>query len=152
MDKTALYREQLLSFLYKEEEQEAMLDWIEDLPELDQPDVLRLLTSLLQERGENTGEKEWIEMSNQLAEKIDDFEEEILDKKLDKELFMMQFDNVEFETDKVILFLIEARKGIIKTILSKPKNIKEVMKLALLSIKLEKEAGIYDPANWKEIL
>lgn len=63
----------------------------------------------------------------------------------------MQFDNVAFETEKVKLFLIEARKSIHETILSNPKNIKEVMKLALLSIKLEKETGIYDQANWSAI-
>ncbi len=91
MDKTTKYREQLLCFLDRDDEQEAMLDWIEDLPELDQPDVFRLLTSLLQERGENTGEQEWIELSNELVEKIDKFEEEILDYKLDRELFIIIF-------------------------------------------------------------
>mgnify|MGYP003620251261 FL=1 len=70
MDKATFYREKLLYFLDREEEQEAMLDWIDELPELEQPDVLRLLTTLLQERGENSGEKEWIETSKQLAKDI----------------------------------------------------------------------------------
>jgi translation initiation factor IF-2 len=64
---------------------------------------------------------------------------------------MMQFDKVELETEKVILFLNEVRIGIIKSILSNPENIKEVKKLARLAIKLEKETGIYDPANWNAI-
>ena len=104
MDKATFYREKLLYFLDREEEQEAMLDWIDELPELEQPDVLRLLTTLLQERGENSGEKEWIEISNQLAENIDKYEDEILDKKLDFELLIIQFEGVEFDLEKIELF------------------------------------------------
>jgi len=106
----------------------------------------------LQERGKNTGEQEWIELSNQIAEKIDDYEEEILDKKLDKALFMMQFDKVAFDAEKLEFFLIKARKGIIKTILSNPENIKELQKIARLAIKIEKDTGFYDPSNWRVIL
>ena len=152
MDKTTLYREQLLFFLDREDEQEAMLDWIEELPELDQPDVLRLLTSLLQERGETTGEKEWIELSNQIAENIDEFEEEILDNKLDKALFMMQFENTEFDLDKIELFLIKTREDIIEKMASNPENDKELRKLAKLAINTEKSFGVYDPTNWTAIL
>lgn len=152
MNKPSKYTEKLLYFLYREDEQEAMLDWIEELPELDQPDVLRLLTSLLQERGENTGEQEWIEISNQLAEKIDDFEEEILDNKLDKELFIMQFENTEFDLDKIESFLIKTREDIIEKMGSNPENYKELRKLAKLAINTEKSFGVYDPANWIDIL
>lgn len=151
MSKTTIYREQILYYLNRNEDYKAMLEWAEEQPDLDQPDIFRELTAILKERHEKTGEMDWLEKANLIEEGIDQFEEDILDEKLDKALFMMQFDNVEFETDKVILFLIEARKGIIATILSNPKNIKEVMKLALLSIKLEKESGIYDPANWSAV-
>lgn len=151
MDKVPFYREQLLCFLDREEP-EAMLDWIEELPDLDQPDVFRLLTTLLQERGRNTGEKEWIELSNQVAEKIDEFEEEILDYKLDKELFLMQFENTEFDLDKIELFLIKTREDIIEKMASNPDNYNELRKLAKLAINTEKSFGIYDPANWISIL
>jgi hypothetical protein len=152
MDKTTKYREQLLCFLDRDDEQEAMLDWIEELPKLDQPDVFRLLTSLLQERGKNTGEQEWIEKPNQITEKIYEFEEEILDNKLDKELFIMQFEGTEFELDKIELFLIKTREDIIEKMGSNPENYKELLKLATSAINTEKSFGIYDPANWREIL
>ncbi|SHH03958.1 hypothetical protein SAMN05443549_11234 [Flavobacterium fluvii] len=152
MNKPAKYREQLLYFLENEENYQEMLDWIEELPELDQPDVLRLLATLLKERGENTGEKDWIEISNQIAENIDQYEEEILDKKLDKELFIMQFEGVEFELEKIELFLIETREEIIKKMGSNPETYKEMRKLAKLAINTEKSFGIYDPSNWIEIL
>ncbi len=152
MDKATFYREKLLYFLDREEEQEAMLDWIDELPELEQPDVLRLLTTLLQERGENSGEKEWIEISNQLAENIDKYEDEILDKKLDFELLIMQFEGVEFDLEKIELFLIKIREDIFEKMGSNPENYKEIRKLAQLAIDTEKSFGLYDPSNWTYFL
>jgi len=152
MDKATFYREKLLYFLDREDEQEAMLDWIDELPELEQPDVLRLLTTLLQERGENSGEKEWIEISNQLAENIDKYEDEILDKKLDFELLIMQFEGVEFDLEKIELFLIKIREDIFEKMGSNPENYKEIRKLAQLAIDTEKSFGLYDPSNWTYFL
>ena len=152
MDKAIFYREKLLYFLDREEEQEAMLDWIDELPELEQPDVLRLLTTLLQERGENSGEKEWIEISNQLAENIDKYEDEILDKKLDFELLIIQFEGVEFDLEKIELFLIKIREDIFEKMGSNPENYKEIRKLAQLAIDTEKSFGLYDPSNWTYFL
>ena len=152
MDKATFYREKLLYFLDREDEQEAMLDWIDELPELEQPNVLRLLTNLLQERGENTGEKDWIEISNQLAENIDKYEDEILDKKLDFELLIMQFEGVEFDLAKIESFLIKIREDIFEKMGSNPENYKEIRKLAQLAIDTEKSFGLYDPSNWTYFL
>ena len=152
MNKPDKYRAQLLCFLENDENYQEMWDWIEELPELDQPDVFRLLVTLLKERGENTGEKDWIEMSNQIAENIDQYEDEILDKKLGKELFLMQFEGVEFEVENIELFLTETRKVIIKEMGSDSENYKELRKLAKLAINAEKSFGMYDPSNWLEIL
>lgn len=151
MDKVTFYREQLLYFLDREDP-EAMLDWIEELPDLDQPDVFRLMATLLQERSRNTGEQEWIELSNQVAEKIDEFEEEILDYKLYKELFLLQFENTEFDLNKIEFFLIKTREDIIEKMASNPDNYNELRKLAKLAINTEKSFGLYDPANWIAIL
>ena len=152
MDKATFYREKLLYFLDREDEQEAMLDWIDELPELEQPDVFRLLTTLLQERGENTGEQEWIELSHQLAENIDKYEDEILDKKLDLELLIMQFEGVEFDLEKIELFLIKIREDIFEKMGSNEENYKEIRKLAQLAIDTEKSFGLYDPSNWTYFL
>jgi hypothetical protein len=151
MNKPSKYTEELLHFLEDEENYPEMIDWIEEQPELDQPDILREMESIFKDRYLKTGEKDWLDKANFIAKGIDDFEEEILDQKLDKELFMMQFDNVELEPEKVILFLNEARIAIIKTILSNPENIREVTKVAKLAIKFEKQTGIYDPYNWRLI-
>ena len=152
MNKPDKYRAQLLCFLENDENYQEMWDWIEELPELDQPDVFRLLVTLLKERGENTGEKDWIEMSNQIAENIDQYEDEILDKKLGKELFIMQFEGVEFEVEKIELFLIKIREDIFEKMGSNPENYKEIRKLAQLAIDTEKSFGLYDPSNWTYFL
>lgn len=150
-NKTFKYREQLLYYLDKDEDYAAILDWVKEQPDLDQPDILRELTAIMKERYEKTGEKDWLEKANMIDEGIDQFEEEILDEKLHKTLFMMQFDNVEFDAEQVALFFIALRKAIIKNILSKPENNNELWDLAHKAIKAEKSAGLYDPDNWSAI-
>jgi hypothetical protein len=152
MNKPSKYTEELLHFLENEENYPEMIDWIEDQPELDQPDILREIQAIFKERYLKTGEKDWLEKANFIANGIDDFEEEILDQKLDKALFMMQFGQLELEPEKVIWFLNKIRIDIINAILSNPKNIRDVKKVARLAIKFEKQTGIYDPANWSAIL
>jgi hypothetical protein len=151
MNKKSKYQEQLLCYLDKDEDYAAMLDWVKKQPDLDQPDILRELTAIMKERHEKTGEKDWLEKANIIEEGVDQFEEEILDEKVHKALFMMQFDNVDFAPEKVALFLIAAREGIIKIILSTPENNKELWDLAHKTIKAEKSSGLYDPSNWSAI-
>ena len=105
MNKPSKYTEELLYFLEDEENYPEMIDWIEEQPELDQPDILREMEAIFKDRYLKTGEKDWLDKANFIANGIDDFEEEILDKKLDKALFMMQFGKLELEPEKVILFL-----------------------------------------------
>jgi hypothetical protein len=152
MHNPLIYTEKLLQFLEREENYPAMLEWIENLPELDQPDVFREMQAFYKERHLKTGEQDWLDKANLIANGLDDFQEEILNNKLDKALFMMQFDNVEFESEQVELFLFQSREAVIKIILSNPENRKEMMKIAQQIIKLEKESGVYEPANWIEIL
>jgi hypothetical protein len=151
MNKNSIYREKILYYLNRNEDYRAMIVWLEEQPDLDQPDIFRELTAILKERYEKTGEKDWLEKANIIEEGIDQFEEEILDKKLHKALFMMQFDNVGSDADQAELFLFTAREGIIKSILSSPVNDKELWDLAHKIIKAEKSSGLYDPANWSAI-
>jgi hypothetical protein len=151
MNKTTIYREQILYYLNRNEDYRAMLVWIEEQPDLDQPDIFRELTAILKDRHEKTGEKEWLDKANIIEEGLEQFEEDILDEKLDKALFMMQFDNVEFTPEKVHLFFLEARKIIIKGIISDPEDNKELWNLARKIIKVKKNSGTYDPANWIKI-
>lgn len=152
MNKTSIYRAQILYYLNRDGGYNTILEWIEEQPDIEQPDIFRELKSIFKERYEKTGEQDWLEKANFIEEGVDQFEEEILDDKLHKALFMMQFDNVDFDPEKVALFLIAAREGIIKSILSNPENNKELWDLAHKIIKAEKSSGLYDPANWSAIL
>lgn len=152
MNKPTKYTEELLHFLENEENYPEMIEWIEDLPELDQPDVLREMEAIFKDRHLKTGEQDWLDKANYIADGIGDFEEEILDEKLHKTLFMMQFDNVEFDAEQVALFFIAAREALIKNILSNPENNKELWDLAHKAIKAEKSSGLHDPENWSAIL
>ena len=50
MNKPTKYTEELLHFLENEENYPEMIEWIEDLPELDQPDVLREMEAIFKDR------------------------------------------------------------------------------------------------------
>jgi hypothetical protein len=128
-----------------------MIEWIEEQPDLDQPDIFRELTAIMKERHEKTGEKDWLEKANIIEEGIDQFEEETLDIKLAENLFITELEKVELDMEQVALFFIAAREALIENILSNPEDNKELWDLAHKTIKAEKSAGLYDPANWSAI-
>ena len=78
MHNPLIYTEKLLQFLEREENYPAMLEWIENLPELDQPDVFREMQAFYKERHLKTGEQDWLDKANLIANGLDDFQEEIL--------------------------------------------------------------------------
>lgn len=57
----------------------------------------------------------------------------------------MQFDKVEINEKQVPSFLIEARNILNEYFLSNPEDSKELRKLTLKEIKVEKKCVIYDP-------
>lgn len=81
MNKKSKYQEQLLYYLDKDEDYAAMLDWVKEQPDLDQPNIL---TAIMKERHEKTGEKDWLEKANMIEEGIDQFGEETLVSNLPK--------------------------------------------------------------------
>jgi hypothetical protein len=50
-----------LRFLENEENYPEMIEWIENLPELDQPDVLREMAAVFKDRHLKTGEQDWLD-------------------------------------------------------------------------------------------
>ena len=50
MNKPSKYTEELLQFLEDEENYPEMIDWIEEQPELDQPDILREMQAIFKDR------------------------------------------------------------------------------------------------------
>ena len=64
----------------------------------------------MDERYEKTGEKDYLTKVHTIEKVIDQYEEEIRDKKLHKAMFMMQFNNVELNAEHIQLFFIDDRK------------------------------------------
>ena len=74
MNKPSKYTTELLHFLEDEENYPEMIDWIEEQPELDQPDILREMEAIFKDRYLKTGEKDWLDKANFIANGIDDFD------------------------------------------------------------------------------
>jgi len=64
----------------------------------------------LNKRYKKTAEKDYLEKVHIIKKGIDQYEEEIRDKKLHKAMFMMQFNNVELNAEHIQLFYITGRK------------------------------------------
>jgi hypothetical protein len=152
MNRTTIYREELLCFLDRDEDFSNMQEWINSQPEFNQPDIYRELQAIFKELYEKTGEKDWIEKAKQIADNIDAFEDVLLDEKLAKALFRIELEKIEFDPEKASEFLALIREPIIKSIISNTEDNKEMREIAQKAIESEKKLGIYDPANWIDIL
>lgn len=152
MNHPSKYTEHLLKYLKKEEDYPELLAWVDKLPDLDQPDVCREIAKILRERYEQTTDSDCLEKAKLIELGVDQFEEDILDDKLNKALFKMQFDNIKLDNGKLELFLIIAREAIIKSILADPYYHKKLWDLAHKMIAVEKKEGIYNSTNWSAII
>jgi hypothetical protein len=56
------------SVIYKDKDEDytVMMDWVNEQPHLEQPEILRQLTAILKESHEKTSEKEWLEKANMI--------------------------------------------------------------------------------------
>ena len=152
MNRNTIYREKLLYFLDRDEDFSGMQEWIDLHPELNQPDIYRELQAIFKEFYEKTGEKDWLEKALQIENNIEDFEDVLLDEKLAKALFRIELEKIEFDPEKASEFLALIREPIIKSIISNTEDNNEMKEIAQRAIETEKILGIYDPANWIEIL
>lgn len=151
MKKNNCYREHLLEHLDSVKDVNAMMDWIKEQPDLEQPDIFRVLRTILIERHEKTGETDYLEIAKLIEEGVDAFEEEILDAKLFKQMFIMAIEKTDLDQEKFTIVVTYLRENIIETILSNSGNTKKMRNTAENLIKLEKKSGLYDPDNWSAI-
>jgi hypothetical protein len=151
MNKTTKYREQLLYYLDRDKDYDAMIVWIEKQPQLDQPGIFRELTAILRESHHKTGEQLGLETTTIFNEIIGQVEEEILNLKLAENGLITEFENVEFDMEQIVLLFDTTREAIIESILANSENNNELWDLAQQAIKAEKESGLYDPANWSAV-
>ena len=149
------YREQLLDYFFNDDhEDEAMMNWIESMPLLEQPDILREFEVLVKEIAAQQGRditEEFPEINN-LSPAIDNYEDKILDEKLAEANYVMAQQNL----DKIMLEIDEATAGVrryvMDCIINKEENADAMYELAQKLMQNEKDNDMFDPANWADIL
>jgi len=127
------------------------MSWINAQPELDQPDILRALNALLLENFNIKPDVDREEVLGIIDEKIQEFEESILDKKLKESLFKMEMEERITDEETFGYYLDFTRQEVITRIVSNPEN-QENWDLTHKIIQMEKDLGIYNPDNWKAII
>ena len=151
MSRILKFKEKIKSYLGENEQDADLMGWINAQPELDRPDILRALNALLLE---NFDTKPGVDREDVLAiinEKIQEFEESILDKKLHESLFKMEMEERITDEETFGYYLDFTRQEVITRIVSNPEN-QENWDIAHKIIQMEKDSGFYNPDNWKAII
>lgn len=150
MSRILKFKEKIISYLGENGQDADLMSWINAQPKLDQPDILRALTSLIIENFNIKPGLDRKEVLATLDEKIQDLEESILDNKLHESLFKMEMEERITDEETFEYYIEFTRQEIITRIISNPK--KQVnWDLVYKFIQMEKNSGYYNPDNWKAI-
>ncbi len=151
MSRILKFKEKIISYLGENEQDADLMSWMNAQPELDRPDVLRALNSLLLENFDIKPDLDREEVLAIVDEKIQEFEESILNKKLHESLFKMEIEERITDEETFGYYLDFTRQEVITRIVSNPEN-QENWDLAHKIIQMEKDSGFYNPDNWKSII
>ncbi len=148
------YREKLLDLIFNGGNDDAVMDWIQAQPLLEQPDILRELKELAEENAVANGEdlNELVEGLDTFDAKVDAYEDKILDEKLAEANLVMALEAQEKNMQKMDETVVGIREYVIECIVTNAPNAAQMRELIPHIIKYEKGAGIYDLENWKGIL
>ena len=144
------YTEKIFFYLEGDSEDYEMMEWVEQQPLIDQPDILREFKTLVSEKLAKNGitDFDFEDLDNQIA----DYEEAILNEKFAEANVVM----AQQDLDKQMIILDETfdgvRKYIVNCIVNNEKNAEEMKIFAQRIIEGEKNTGVYIEENWKEIL
>jgi hypothetical protein len=150
MSRILKFKENIKSYLGENEQDADLMGWINAQPVLDQPDILRALTSLMIENFNIKPDLDREEVLATIDEKIQDLEESILDNKLHESLFKMEMEERITDEETFGYYLDFTRQEVITRIVSNPEN-QENWDIAHKIIQMEKDSGFYNPDNWKTI-
>ena len=150
MSRILKFKEKIISYLAKNEQDTDLMSYMNAQPELDRPDILRALNALLLENFDIKPDLDREEVLAIVNEKIQEFEESILDKKLHESLFKMEMAARITDEETFGYYLDFTRQEVITRIVSNPEN-QENWDVAHKIIQMEKDSGFYNPDNWKTI-
>jgi uncharacterized coiled-coil DUF342 family protein len=146
------YEKQLLNFI-RNQDNDGMMKWIGKQPLLDQPEILRELNVLAHMIAEANGKdlKQLVPEIDVFDEKINIYEDKILDEKLAGERHEMALDQQEKAMKEMNKAIDGVRAYVIECVVTDAPNAKSMRELAGKIIALEKKNGFYDPENWKAL-
>lgn len=144
------YREQLLDLILNEDD-DALIEWIQTQPLLDQPEIFRELKVLSEEIMEELGDG-MPQEENGFEEDIAQYEDKILDEKLAEANLVMALDDQEKAAKEMFEAVEGVREYIIECVATNAPNAEAMRELAKKVIQFEVDAGTYDPKNWSAIL
>lgn len=147
------YREKLLELIFDDNEN-AMMEWIAAQPIIEQRDIFRELKALSEEVAAEDGNdiNEMVEGFDKFDERIDLYEDKILDEKLaEANLIMAQED-----LDKTMLEIDKSVDGVknygMDCIVNNEENAEAMKELAEKLMQSEKDNEMFDPKNWSRII
>lgn len=149
MDKPLEYKNRIISYLEEYKHDADVIEWIGTQPEEEQPNYLRGLKILLSEMA--ILNEPQVELSNELDDKIEQFEISMLARKYDKAQFVEEIKKRYTTEDAFGNFMKIHKEALKSKIESNPKN-EELLEFAQKFIQLEKNEGSYNPDDWKSIL
>jgi len=144
------YREKLMEFI-NTNNAEAAVNWIEQQPLLQQPDIIRVFKQILAEKLEQNGLTAELKELEEFDKQTDVYEDAILDEQLALLNYEMATEDVEKNKKEMLQAAEGMRAYAIECIVTNASNAPEMRELAKKIIQFEKDAGIYDAENWKGI-
>lgn len=147
------YREKLLELIFDDDEN-AMMEWITAQPIIDQPDIFRALKELSEEAAAENGDdvNEMVKGFDTFDEKINLYEEAVLDEKLAEATYVMALEEQEKAMQEMDKTTIGIREYVMDCVVNNEENANAMRELAEKIMQLEKDSGTYDAKNWIRIL
>ena len=153
------YREKILEivlnydFVNENDENDPLMDWIETMPLMEQPDILREFELLLRELADENGiSAKEIPILQNFSAIIEEFEDSVLDEKLYEAKLSMAQDQEEIDSIEREYFRAQVRLYLMDCIVNDQEDAYELLAVTKKIILVEKENGRYDPENWSRIL
>ena len=144
------YTENIIYYLEGNAPDEEMMEWVEQQPLIDQPDILREFKKLCQERFAKVGIFDFD--FDDIDEHIANYEEAILTEKLAEANLVMAQQDLDKQMIIVDETVAAVRKYVIDCILNNEENAEAMKELAQKLMAGEKENDVYDEKNWIQIL
>ncbi|WP_298154085.1 hypothetical protein [Flavobacterium sp.] len=145
------YKEKLLDLILNHDD-DALMEWIGIHPELEQVDIFREMTALVEQMAAENGEDvhDTIPNFDTIPHLIDDYEDKILDEKLAEVQYNMAVEAEEKAFEKLEEAYEGIRESVIQGVLENPGN-EDMLEVARKIVAIEKDAGAYEPENWIRI-